>query len=278
METAVLCYYFAYGSNMNPDRMAERKVEFIKRELGELKDFALVFNKVITSSGTAAASIIADLSSTVYGALYTCTDDHVLTQLDKYEGVSNHQYYRTELVVVRTDGSSALASVYIANPDACETGLLIHPSYLEHLLVGKDILPHSYFDFLCSFKERLMQDVPVYHYFAYGPDMSSLALQRRGLPFTRRQLGHLSEYKLCFNKVKEPEGPEVLTLVLQNDSKVEGAVYKFYDFNPFDHLDEFYGASTNQCIRKQVSIDLNDGESIEAYVYIANDTFCNANL
>ena len=37
--------YFAYGSNMDGDRLRERGVRFYKRERGVLEGYRLVFNK-----------------------------------------------------------------------------------------------------------------------------------------------------------------------------------------------------------------------------------------
>jgi len=37
--------YFAYGSNMNKDRMTERGINFTSRQFAKLADYKLVFNK-----------------------------------------------------------------------------------------------------------------------------------------------------------------------------------------------------------------------------------------
>jgi len=272
-----MCYYFAYGSNMNPNRMLARGVSFIKRELGELQGYTLVFNKMCRD-GTAAANILPDENSAVYGALYTCADDDVHIQLDKYEGVSSHQYSRTKYLIKLENATYVCASVYIANPDRCKTGLPIHPSYLEHLLDGKDILPPDYFDFLCSFKIKLLKNVPVYHYFAYGSDINPAVIQSRGVKFTKRQLGCLSGYKLCFNKVKSSNGLAVANILPCEESSVFGALYTFYDFHPFNQLDIFNGVKCSQYIRNKVNIHLADGTNIEADVYIAHNLACRDNL
>ena len=272
-----MCYYFAYGSNMNPKRMLSREVNFVKRELGELQGYALVFNKVCRD-GTAAANILPDETSVVYGALYTCPDDHVHIQLDKYEGVSNHQYFRTKHLIKLENATYVHASVYIANPATCKTGLPIHPSYLDHLLDGRDILPTDYFDFLCSFKAKLLQNIPVYYYFAYGSDINPIVIQKRGVKFNRRELGCLSGYKLCFNKVKSSNGQAVANILPCEESNVFGALYTFYDFHPFEQLDVFNGVKHSQYIRKKVNIHLTDGTNVQADVYIAHILACRDNL
>ena len=275
-----MCYYFAYGSNMDPRRMIKREITFGNRVLGMLAGYRLVFDKLRhgkgRGKGTAAANIIEDSSSDVYGAIYTCPED-LLSTLDKFEGVSSNQYYRKVLQVELTDSSLVKAYVYIANPEVCKDGLKIYPAYLEHLLVGKDILPRSYYDFLCSFEKDLLPNVPFCHYFAYGSDMNPSVLDGREIEYDRREPGYLTGYKRCFNKVKKSSGLAVANILPQEDSRVYGFVYKFYDSNPFERLDELHDVKDNQYYREQVTVELPDGGSTEAHVFIANEHACSDN-
>ena len=273
-----LCYYFAYGSNMNVKRMTERGVNFISRELGLLQGYSLVHNKKIQSNGTAAANILPNKDSVVYGALYTCADDHVLTQLDKYEGVSNNQYYRTNAKIILSNGELCNANVYIAHADVCEEGLLIHPAYLDNLLEARDILPHYYFDFLCIFKKQLVQNVVVYYYFAYGSDMNPSEIQTRGVKYSTRELGYLPGYQICFNKVKKSSGLAAANILPCKDSKVYGAVYKCYGSDPFEQLDNSNGVKTKHYFREKLRVYLTDGQAVKANVYIAYKDACKEGL
>lgn len=150
--------YFAYGSNMNPERMQTRGVKFVKRELAELPGYRFVLNKVIKSNGTAAANIIEDSLSSVYGAMYTCDNQDVFQQLDKFEGVSSKQYHRKEVTVYLENKITRKAQVYIALEHVCRDNLKVHPEYFKHILTGKDILPLEYVDYLKSFEGLLIND------------------------------------------------------------------------------------------------------------------------
>ncbi len=149
--------YFAYGSNMNPQRMKDREVEYHKRELAELPGFLFLMNKFIKSNGTAAANIKEDPKSSVYGALYTCSSEEAFTKLDKFEGVRTYQYYRKTVSVYLTNGDTRRAEVYIAHDHSCKDNLKINPAYLKHILEGYDILPTDYFTYLKSFQANLVE-------------------------------------------------------------------------------------------------------------------------
>lgn len=67
--------YFAYGSNMNPERMKEREINFSEREHAILKGWKLKFNKVaLRNPNEGYANIEEDNESVVEGILYTIQD------------------------------------------------------------------------------------------------------------------------------------------------------------------------------------------------------------
>ncbi|MDZ7686172.1 MAG: gamma-glutamylcyclotransferase family protein [Gammaproteobacteria bacterium] len=64
-------YYFAYGSNMNPERVEWREMPFVELHGGVLRDYRLVFNKRSAKyPGTASANVVASPDDRVEGALY----------------------------------------------------------------------------------------------------------------------------------------------------------------------------------------------------------------
>jgi len=63
-----MMYYYAYGSNMNQQRMIERGVIFDEMKPAKLYDYELVFNKV--SKQGAVANVIYKKDSVVEGILY----------------------------------------------------------------------------------------------------------------------------------------------------------------------------------------------------------------
>ncbi len=81
-----------------------------------------------------------------------------LSTLDQYEGVKSgccgHEgahYARQKVSIYFADGSKAIATAYVACPDATfNGGLLPRKDYVEHLVAGKDLLPASYVDDLVA--------------------------------------------------------------------------------------------------------------------------------
>ena len=135
--------YFAYGSNMDPDRMRERGVNFLKREHAILEGWRLEFNKVSSRNPEEGyANIVKDENSVVEGILYEI-DDLDLKILDRYEGYPSH-YERIKVVVRMDNGENVEAVTYIAKPDKVKDGLKPSREYLNHLLKGCDLLSEEY--------------------------------------------------------------------------------------------------------------------------------------
>ncbi|XP_066934622.1 gamma-glutamylcyclotransferase-like [Clytia hemisphaerica] len=140
-------YYFAFGSNMNADRMTDRKVYFTERKCAKLSNYELKLHKVLRN-GTAAANIIETKGHCVYGALYRCTEKGLFA-LDKYEGVRNKMYERKTVNVELSDGSVVKAVTYIALKDKTDDNICkVGFDYLQHILKGRDILPNDYVDWI----------------------------------------------------------------------------------------------------------------------------------
>lgn len=141
-------YYFAFGSNMNIERVKERKVKYLERFPATLKGYRLVFNKPdFNEPGLTYANIQPEENSIVEGALYL-TDMESIKILDGFEGVPVH-YLRKEIEVISYTGDIIKAWVYIAIEDTLKPG---KPSkdYLGHLLAGKDLLSENYYEQLIS--------------------------------------------------------------------------------------------------------------------------------
>ena len=147
-----MIWYFAYGSNMNPARLAdqrlkERAVQMGPRIGGQLAGWGLVFNKIARSpAGAAAGNIVEAPGESVYGTLNEMPDAG-LEVLDIWEGVAGGHYERRAVQVVRTDTGEAVdAVVYVA----LKVGEGLRPTrdYLGHLLAGRDLLPADYWEWL----------------------------------------------------------------------------------------------------------------------------------
>jgi len=144
-------YYFAYGSNMDPERMKKRIGYLPPRQKALLKGWKLVFNKVATRNPREGyANITKDEKETVEGILYEI-EEQDLKKLDNYEGHPYH-YDRKEMEVELEDGTKVKAWVYVANPNMVKEGLKPSREYLSHLLKGCDLLSEEYCEKLRSVK------------------------------------------------------------------------------------------------------------------------------
>lgn len=141
--------YFAYGSNMDEQRMkVERKITFSKRCAAHLPGYRLEFNKVAQSNDRMGyANIVVDSSGLVEGVLYDI-DVTSLPKLDKHEVYPDHYLHIPIKVLLPNDGREFCAITYIANPNKVRDGLRPSKQYLGHLLQGKDVLSKGYLNWL----------------------------------------------------------------------------------------------------------------------------------
>jgi gamma-glutamylcyclotransferase len=144
-------HYFAYGSNMNPDRVRQRKMSFESAASGHLFDYSLRFNKrSVKYPGTAAANVMVSAKGVTEGVLYRLVEPVQIEMMDPYEGYPVRST-RIALPIV-TKAGVVEAWVYIANEDHVTEGLVPARWYLNHLLAGRDYLSASYFETLCQTK------------------------------------------------------------------------------------------------------------------------------
>lgn len=144
-------HYFAYGSNMNSDRVRQRKMSFESASSGRLLDYSLRFNKrSVKYPGAAAANVVASAKGVTEGVVYRLVDPVQIEMMDPYEGYPV-LYRRTALPIV-TKAGVVDAWVYIANEDYVAEGLAPAQWYLNHLLAGRGYLSNSYFESLSQTK------------------------------------------------------------------------------------------------------------------------------
>lgn len=99
--------YFAYGSNMLAEQMAERCPGAQLAGRGMLPHWRFL----ITTRGT--ANIAPHKGAAVHGALWRCSPVHLQT-LDEFEGVATGNYLRRRVRLHTHDGRQASALVYTA--------------------------------------------------------------------------------------------------------------------------------------------------------------------
>jgi gamma-glutamylcyclotransferase len=143
-------WYFAYGSNMNAQRLFEERlkpegVARGERIAGRLDGWRLAFNKrARLPPGAGAGNIMPAMSEVVHGTL-NLVPPRGFEILDRYEGVAGGHYERRIVPVVRADtGATIEAVTYVA----LLVGAELRPTrdYLGHLLAGRDLLPAAYYE------------------------------------------------------------------------------------------------------------------------------------
>ena len=142
-------YYFAYGSNMQNDRLKKRvgKMGLINDcGVGRVSGYKLKFNKQ-SVDGTGKANIVAYPDFEVCGVVYDLTEPQMLL-LDE-----NEKGYARKKMVVALGTEKHEMWVYIANTDSLNEALLPTRDYLYYLIQGAKEHDFSmdYMDFLQSF-------------------------------------------------------------------------------------------------------------------------------
>lgn len=136
--------YFAYGSNMNPERVRERGLRFESATGAVLEGYRLVFNKASRlHAGVGHANVELAHGEWVEGVLYELSGPEEIGKMDRFESTPIN--YSRDLIRVRVAGEQRVTWTYFANPAVRQNGLLPPRSYLEHLLAGRPFLSEAYF-------------------------------------------------------------------------------------------------------------------------------------
>lgn len=137
--------YFAYGSNMDMNRLSERGISPITRHKGILKGWKLKFNKKASAGDWSFANIEKSEEDSVEGLVFSIKESD-LKLLDKFEGAPRH--YRREILIVETHTETVKCVAYIAQPEHIVEGLLPTKDYMEFLLNGSKMLSEGYQEML----------------------------------------------------------------------------------------------------------------------------------
>ena len=127
-------HYFAYGSNLSLEQMANRCPSARTPRRAWLKGYRLEFPRCSRRWKGGVASVTPDPRRSVEGAVYEISSED-LKKLDVCEGVSKGYYRRETRPVQLDDGSEVRAEVYIASPDP-DGPFPPSRSYLETILAG----------------------------------------------------------------------------------------------------------------------------------------------
>lgn len=135
--------YFAYGSNMDLNRIFARIHRHPDYSVGHIQGYNITFNKQAQSKPNVGyANIIPFVGEFVWGLVYELTETE-LSVIDRHEGVRGNHYYRHFIDVHITDRIERSVT-YIAHQDKVRDNLLPERKYLDHLLAAKDLLPPEY--------------------------------------------------------------------------------------------------------------------------------------
>ena len=114
-----MALYAAYGSNLDPERMAIRAPHSPLRGTGWLQGWRLTFGGEDVSWEGALGTVVEEPGHQVYVALYDLTNSDV-ESLDKWEGVDIGLFRKLRVRVQTMEGDVA-AWIYVL--DAYEGGL-----------------------------------------------------------------------------------------------------------------------------------------------------------
>ena len=148
-------WYFAYGSNMDIERLYHarlkpRGVPVTERRLGRLDGWELLFNKTWHKfSGGGAANIRRAVGAVTYGTLNRMPPAG-LDVLDHYEGVAAGHYERRALTVFDCVAGCDVEAIAYVGMTELVASLLPPRFYLDHLLAGRDLLPADYAAWLAA--------------------------------------------------------------------------------------------------------------------------------
>ena len=146
---SVVVRYFAYGSNMNVERMRERGMQFEMVVDARLHGFELQFHKTSRKHPDVGhANVAYAPGATVEGVLYELSGPEEITRMDPFESAPVN--YSREVVQVVTPHGTLSSWTYFANPAVLQPGLKPPRSYLEHLLAGRPFLSDEYYQMLRS--------------------------------------------------------------------------------------------------------------------------------
>ena len=142
-------WYFAYGSNLNTDRLYEARLKprgcwMGRRLAARLDGWELKFN--IPSPawvGAGVGNMQQNDAETVWGTINEM-DEKGLDVLDIYEQVKEGMYKRITVSVFCPQLDKTVEAVAYVGVCKLDDSLIPSKDYLCHFLVGRDVLPAEY--------------------------------------------------------------------------------------------------------------------------------------
>ena len=147
-------YYFAYGSNMNPEIFKTYCPTAIAITHIRLKGYRLAFTRKSQKWDGGVADLVESKYFSVWGVIYEITDESEIEHLDKKEGLG--RAYKKEILnkVKHQDGSDYDFFTYTVIEKSSEE-ILPSQKYIDAIITGATShkLPESYLNFLVHIKK-----------------------------------------------------------------------------------------------------------------------------
>jgi len=137
---------FAYGSNINLNRIRARVPSARKINNAVLSGYQLQFNKKSNDgSSKATISSSADKEDRVWGVLYEI-DQAEKSNLDVAEGLGKG--YNELMLTLDVDGYKVQASAYVADQNFIDDELVPYDWYIDYILLGakQNAFPEYYIE------------------------------------------------------------------------------------------------------------------------------------
>lgn len=147
--TSTTSWYFAYGSNLNVDRLYEKRLKprgcwMGRRLAARLDNWELAFNIPSPAwAGAGVGNMAQRDSATVWGTVNEM-DDSGLETLDIYEQVKEGMYKRISVSVFCPALDATVEAVAYVGVCKLDDSLVPSRDYLFHFLAGRDVLPAEY--------------------------------------------------------------------------------------------------------------------------------------
>lgn len=142
MSTINNVIYFAYGSNLKKEQMAERNVTIYNSHKGFIKDYKLEFNKK-SIDGSSKANITESEGEIVWGVCFELDSEG-------FENLKKHEkgYEETEVVVYDENQKILFSAKTFISNKICDK--LPTKTYLDRITIGarQHELPESYINTL----------------------------------------------------------------------------------------------------------------------------------
>lgn len=143
---------FAYGSNMNINRLTQRVPSATKVSNVFLTGYKLMCNKVSRNDGSAKANIEkSDIATDIVWGILFEIDSNEKPLLDKAEGLGKG-YNEDCLTFTDENNLNYIAQVYIADSNSINNRLVAYDWYKEFIITGaiQNQLPADYISQLQS--------------------------------------------------------------------------------------------------------------------------------